>query len=136
VAKRKRKTRRLKFRSGSEKKCSDLLNKRKVEYAYEPTKFTYVLTKTYLPDFYISKYNFYIEVKGRFTSSDRAKHLYVKQQHPDLDVRFMFDNPNAKLYKGSPSTNADWAIKHNYLYCKTSEGIPKEWFKNAYKKHQ
>jgi hypothetical protein len=128
---RSKKRRRLNFRSGSEKKCSDLLNKRRVVYDYEPTKFSYVITKTYLPDFYLPDYGFYIEVKGRFTSQDRAKHLYIKEQHPELDIRFMFDNPNARLYKGSSSTYSDWADKHNYLYCKTKEGLPKEWFKNA-----
>ena len=91
----KRKTRNksgLKFRSGSEVKCADLLDKRKI-------------------------------------SSDRSKHLRIKKTYPELDIRFMFDNPNAKLYKGSKSTNADWCIKYGYKFCKLSDGLPKEWFK-------
>ena len=131
MARKKNKRRRLKFRSGSERTCSDLLNERRVAYDYEPTKFSYVIMKTYLPDFYLPEYDFYIEVKGRFTSQDRAKHLHIKEQHPELDIRFMFDNPNAKLYKGSSSTYGEWASKHNYLFCKTKEGLPKEWFRNA-----
>tara|TARA_R110000796_G_scaffold15530_6_gene49284 strand:+ start:2627 stop:3022 length:396 start_codon:yes stop_codon:yes gene_type:complete len=128
----KRKTRNksgLKFRSGSEVKCADLLDKRKITYLYEPHTLAYTVEKTYLPDFQLEEYGFYIEVKGRFVSSDRSKHLRIKKTYPELDIRFMFDNPNAKLYKGSKSTNADWCIKYGYKFCKLSDGLPKEWFK-------
>lgn len=118
-----------KYRSGSEVKCANLLEKRKIEYLYEPHTFSYIIEKTYLPDFQLQEYSFYIEVKGRFVSSDRAKHLRIKKTYPELDIRFVFDNPNAKLYKGSKSTYADWCIKHGYKYCKLSEGLPKEWFR-------
>lgn len=134
MGKRKRHTSSLKFRSGSERKCFDFLCQRGVAYEYEHMKFPYVITKTYLPDFYLPEYDFYIEVKGRFTSQDRSKHLFIREQHPELDIRFMFDNPNSKLYKGSSATYGDWANKHNYLFCKTTEGIPKEWFRNVSRK--
>ena len=37
-----------------------------------------------------------IETKGRFTAADRRKHLLVRKQHPHLDIRFVFENSNAK----------------------------------------
>lgn len=126
----KRKTKkRNPYRSGSELKCATNLKQKRIQFEYEQDYFEYVVVKKYNPDFYLTKYGFYIEVKGRFVSTDRAKHLRVKAAHPDLDIRFMFDNPNAKLYKGSKTTYAEWADKHGYLWCKTADGIPKEWTK-------
>jgi hypothetical protein len=68
-----------------------------------------------------------IETKGRFIPSDRVKHLMVKEQHPEYDIRFVFSNPKAKLAKGAKSTYADWCDRHNFLYAK--ETIPIEWIK-------
>ena len=118
-----------KYRSGSEVKCASYLNDLKVKFDFEPHKYAYIVEHTYLPDFHLKEYGYYIEVKGRFFSSDRTKHLRIKEAYPDLDIRFMFDNPNGKLYKGSKTTYSDWAIKNGYLWCKTNHGIPKEWFK-------
>jgi hypothetical protein len=51
----------------------------------------------------------------------------VKQQHPELDIRFVFSNPKAKLYKGSKTTYGKWCEKNGFLYAK--ETIPIEWIK-------
>lgn len=58
-------------------------------------------------------------------AADRKKHLLVKIQHPDLDIRFVFSNPNAKLRKGSPTTYADWCKKNGFLYA--GKTVPLEW---------
>ncbi len=58
---------------------------------------------------------------------DRKKHLFIKAQHPDLDIRFVFDSPTRKLYKGGKMTYGDWCDKHGYMYCKLKEGIPQSW---------
>ena len=71
--------------------------------------------------------NFFIEVKGLFTSSDRGKHLLLKKQHPDLDLRFLFMNANNKLYKGSKTTYGGWCDRHDYKWCQGF--VPKEWLK-------
>ena len=81
-------------------------------------------TRKYTPDFRLPN-GIIVETKGRFISDDRKKHLLVQQQHPDLDIRFVFSNSKAKLNKGAKSTYADWCIKHGFLYA--DKTIPEEW---------
>ena len=58
---------------------------------------------------------------------DRKKHLFIRKQHPQIDIRFVFDNPNRKLYKGGKMTYGDWCDKHSFIYCKQGL-IPDNWF--------
>ena len=122
----------MRFRSGLEKRTADFLNKRKVKFRYEEVKLKWqdLRMRTYTPDFVLSN-GIIIETKGRFISSDRTKHLFVKSQHPDLDIRFVFSNPKAKLYKGAKSSYGDWCDKHGFKYAK--ETIPIEWLKEKKK---
>lgn len=68
-----------------------------------------------------------MESKGIFDTADRQKHLYIKKQYPHLDIRFVFDNPNGKIYKGSKTTYADWCRKYGFQFAKKL--IPAEWLK-------
>ena len=122
----------MRFRSGLEKRTADFLNKRKVKFRYEEVKLKWqdLRMRTYTPDFVLSN-GIIIETKGRFISSDRTKHLFVKAQHPDLDIRFVFSNPKAKLYKGAKSSYGDWCDKHGFQYAR--ETIPIEWLKEKKK---
>ena len=95
-------------------RCLDYI---KVEYLVSETR-------KYTPDFTLPN-GIIVETKGRFTTYDRKKHLLIQKQHPDLDIRFVFSNPNSKLYKGSKSTYASWCEKNNFIYAKKL--IPKEW---------
>ena len=61
--------------------------------------------------------------------ADRVKMALVKQQHKDLDIRFVFMNARNKIYKGSKTTYADWCNKHDYRWAEKS--IPVEWYKNG-----
>ena len=115
------------FRSGFELEVAHYLNKNSIKYEYERDKLEYIVDpKTYCPDFYLSEYDFYIETKGRLTSADMVKHLYIKKQRPDVDIRFIFINSRKKLYKGSPTTYAKWCDRHSFLYA--DNVIPKDWF--------
>ena len=58
----------------------------------------------------------------------RKKMLLVKDQHPGIDIRFVFENPDLKLRKGSKRTYASWAEEHGFKWC--GPKIPKEWFKD------
>jgi len=118
----------MRFRSGLEKRTANYLRKLKVKFHYEKLKILWqdLRQKTYTPDFVLEN-GIIIETKGRFISSDRTKHLMVKQQHPELDIRFVFSNPNAKLYKGSKKSYGDWCEKNGFLYAK--EIIPIKWIK-------
>ena len=99
---------------------------------YEKHKIPYIpKPKTYTPDFRLSN-GIYVETKGRFLPSDRAKHLLVREQHPDLDIRFVFSNSRQKLSKKSKTTYADWCYKHNFEFADGT--IPWRWIKERPKK--
>jgi len=65
-----------------------------------------------------------IEAKGRFTSSDRTKMKAVKEEHPELDIRFVFMGNN-KIHKNSDMRYGDWCDKYNFPW--TIKEIPSEW---------
>jgi hypothetical protein len=116
------------YRSGLEDSISKDLKERGVKFEYETFKIKYEVqeNRTYTPDFILPN-GIIIESKGRFTTTDRKKHLLVKKQHPDLDIRFVFSNSRNKLYKGSKTTYAAWCEKHGFLYA--DKRIPDEWTK-------
>lgn len=107
-----------KFRSGSEEKLSSLLTEAGYNYRHEPFYIEYEVheVRKYLPDFVLDN-NIILEVKGRFLSVDRKKHIRLREKHPDIDVRFVFDNPNARLSKGAKSSYANWCEKNSFKYC-------------------
>jgi hypothetical protein len=86
----------------------------------------WIESKKYLPDFILPS-GIILEVKGRFKLDDRKKHLFLRKSNPELDVRFVFDNPNNKLNKGGKSTYADWCNKNGFMFCKLSNGLPDGW---------
>ena len=45
-----------------------------------------------------------IETKGAFNSADRKKHKLIKEQHPELDIRFMFEKKWHDKWPISPDT--------------------------------
>ena len=96
-------------------------------YDYETDKLSYHVSKDhkYTPDFKIKGTQVYLEIKGQFLTEDRMKHLLVKEQHPDADIRFVFDNPNKPINKGSKTTYAKWCEKNGFLWC--GKDIPKDW---------
>lgn len=115
----------MRFRSGLEQQVADLLSSLKVKFEYESTKVPYILQCNYTPDFLLPN-GVFLETKGRLTSEDRRKMLSVKKSNPDLDIRFVFQAPFNKLYKGSKTTYAKWAEKNGFLWC-AFHSIPLEW---------
>ena len=115
------------FRSGLEGKVADLLSSLKVKYEYENTKLAYVLECNYIPDFLLPN-GVFLEVKGRLTSEDRRKMKAVKKSNPELDIRFVFQAPFNKIYKGSKTTYAKWAEKSGFPWCHY-QSIPIDWLK-------
>lgn len=119
------------YRSGLEEKVSQQLEDLGVDYEYEKLKITYEVheNRTYTPDFKILANGIIVETKGRFVTADRKKHLLIKKQHPEIDIRFVFSNSNAKLQKKSPTSYADWCDKNGFLYA--DKLIPQEWLDEA-----
>lgn len=119
----------LGFRSKLEVVVNEQLVKAGMPFAYEGELNTirYITPATkhrYLCDFLLGN-GVMIESKGLFTAQDRKKHLYIKVQHPQLDVRFLFMNANNKLSKKSRTTYWMWAEKNGFKWC--DKIIPKSW---------
>ena len=116
------------YRSGLEKTICDKLTENKVNYAYETIKIEWedLAYRTYTPDVILDN-GIICEIKGLFTAAERRKHLMVKQQHPELDIRFVFENSRRKLRKGAKSTYAEWCIKKGFRYY--DKEIPEDWIK-------
>lgn len=121
-----RKARALGYRSGLEVKIARLLDESDIPYRYEKVKVEWedLMYRTYTPDIILSN-GIIIEVKGRFTSDDRRKHLAVKKQHATLDIRFVFESSRRKLSKGAKTTYGQWCDKHGFMYA--DRVIPQEW---------
>ncbi len=97
----------MRYRSGLEKRTAQYLRKHNVKFEYEKLKIKFQPPmRTYTPDFVLPN-GIIIETKGRFIPSDRAKHLMIKEQHPEFDIRFVFSNPPATISKGSKTSYED-----------------------------
>lgn len=117
-----------KYRSGFEKKFAAYLTSLKVLFGYEEKKHTYIIEHKYIEDFTLPN-QIIIEVKGYFTSKDRTKHLALKKQHPELDIRFLFQADNF-LSKKSKTRYSEWALSKGFKYVISKEAkIPKDWIK-------
>lgn len=119
----------LPYRSGLEDRIALQLEELKVPKVYEQYRIPYTVPASkhnYTPDFILPN-NIIVEAKGIFEASDRQKHLLIKKQYPNLDIRFVFSNVKTKIYPGSKTTVADWCNKHGFKYA--NREIPASWFK-------
>ena len=114
------------YRSGLEKVVAEFLKQNKKNFRYEDLKIEWkdLRYRTYTPDFILDN-GIIVETKGIFDNEDRRKHLAVREQHPELDIRLVFSNAKAKLYKGSKTTYAMWCDKNEFLY--SHRVIPPDW---------
>jgi hypothetical protein len=116
------------YRSGLEKEVAAYLTAEQKQVRYEVLKIEWedLRYRTYTPDFVLDN-GIIIETKGIFDSDDRRKHLEVRKQHPELDIRFVFSNAKAKLYKGAKSRYFDWCDKNEFMWA--HRVIPEAWLK-------
>ena len=116
------------YRSGLEKIVAEFLKANQKKIRYEDLKIEWkdLRYRTYTPDFVLDN-GIIVETKGIFDNEDRRKHVAVREQHPELDIRFVFSNAKAKLYKGAKTTYADWCDKQGFKY--SHRIIPEDWLK-------
>jgi hypothetical protein len=120
------------YRSGLELKAAAQLNAAGVTVAYEEEVIEYTVPeqrKKYKIDFRLPN-GILVETKGRFVSDDRKKHKLVREQYPDLDLRIVFQNPNARIGKKSTTTYAQWCDKLGIKWAKAEHReapIPAAW---------
>tara|TARA_B100001093_G_scaffold141828_1_gene134326 strand:+ start:1919 stop:2326 length:408 start_codon:yes stop_codon:yes gene_type:complete len=116
------------YRSGFEHTVADQLSEAKINFEYETTVINYIKPETnhtYTIDFTLPN-GILVETKGRWVLEDRKKHLLIKKQHPELDIRMVFQNPNGKIRKGSKTTYAIFCDKHEIKWA--SKTIPTAWY--------
>lgn len=117
------------FRSGLEDKVSKQLESKNVKFEYEMWKIPYVIPASnhlYCPDFLLPN-GIFVETKGLWEAADRKKHLLIREQYPELDIRLVFSSSRTKIYKGSPTSYADFCEKHGIQFA--DKLIPVSWLK-------
>lgn len=117
------------FRSGLEEEIALSLTARGVNYEYEKLVIPFTRPEKshkYTPDWVLPN-GIIVESKGRFVTADRQKHLLIKQQHPEHDIRFVFSNSKSRITKRSDTTYGMWCVKHGFTY--TDRDIPDSWIK-------
>lgn len=119
------------LKSGLEEVIYNYLTTNNVKFIYEGKKITYSMPeqkKTYSVDFPCD--NILIETKGAFNSQDRKKHRLIKNQHPELDLRFIFSNSKNKIGKKSQTTYGKWCELFGFKYhciATTKKSFPEDW---------
>ena len=117
------------FRSKLEAFIAAQLKRLKIKYKYEPHKLKYLTrvrsgtcgdckgtdvyqVRSYLPDFQLANES-YIEGKGYFTASERAKLLSILKANPNIKLRMVFgaDNKIKEGYRYS-----DWCRDHGVSF--------------------
>jgi hypothetical protein len=119
------------YKSGLEEKVAQELASLGVPVSYEDASSVIRYTKPsrvskYTPDFVLPN-GIIIETKGRFVTADRQKHILVKAQHPELDIRFVFSNSRSRISKESSTTYAMWCVKNGFKFADRS--VPEAWLK-------
>ena len=116
------------YRSGLEEEAAAFLKSRQKKVEYEKLKIEWedLKYRTYTPDFELDN-GIIIETKGIFSAADRRKHVEIQRQHPKLDIRFVFSNANAKLYKGAKSRYCDWCEQKGFQWA--HRVIPEDWLR-------
>ncbi len=115
------------WRSGLEEKIADELAAQGVAFSFESLSIEYIRPEKkcrYTPDFILPN-GIIVETKGRFVTADRQKHLLIKQQRPELDIRFVFNYSKSRISKKSNTTYAMWCEKYGFQYA--DKHIPPEW---------
>ena len=125
-----RKLAKKKFRSLFEERQAKVLDEHNVPYGFETEclEWTDSAVKKYTPDFILTKKNrefIYVEMKGHFYQGVRKKMINVKKCHPYSDIRFVFQDHNKKINKGSKTTYGEWATKQGFPWA--DRQIPLSW---------
>ena len=126
------------YRSGLEESIANQLQANKLPFEYENKANTVKYNvpakdHTYLPDFKLHN-GIIVETKGRFLLADRKKHKLIKEQYPELDIRFVFSNSNTRISKKSKTTYASWCEALGIPYA--DKTIPQSWLDEPPKDQQ
>lgn len=91
-----------------------------VDRDYEAHKFEIEIPariSSYRPEFVFPDKKIIIETKGFWhTAQERYRMILFADQHPDWDLRFIFQRANTPIYKGSKTTCEKWAMSHGFKF--------------------
>lgn len=132
------------YRSGLERDAAAKLTQAGVPFDFEGQWIRYVVPEReakYLPDFSFKGCPIILEPKGRFGGAipggkfrvstkdaavkERQKFVLLREQHPELDIRFIFSRASTPIYKGSPTSYGKWATDHGFLWAE--KVVPDAW---------
>ena len=123
------------YRSKFEVNVSKAFKTNGIKFEYEPETWGFTQPKKdrkYTPDFKIrtkTGITLFVETKGRLTSEDRKKILWVLEQNPKKKLVLVFQNSANTITKASRTTYADWCRKNSIEFYDFRFGLPKEWIK-------
>mgnify|MGYP001465051935 CR=1 FL=1 len=86
----------INFRSNWEVNLAKILEELNINYEYEKHKIKMDNNKHYIPDFYLPKYNTFVEVKGCMDEYSIYKYKQMKKQNKNI-IHIM-SNDNDKIY--------------------------------------
>lgn len=119
-------------RSNFEGKLKNYLTSKGISFEYESLRIPYESKHYYKPDFVLDN-GIIIEAKGLFLPKDRQKHLLIKKQNPNLDIRFIFQR-DQRLNKTSKTTYSMWCKKNGFKY-HIGTIVPTEWISEVKEDH-
>lgn len=131
------------YKSKLEYDVATNLHNRSIFFDYETRSYDYIipvmhsicpecgtgpanLPRTYTPDFFLGN-GIVVECKGRFTAEERKKHIAMKEQHPDLDLRMLFQTNNW-LTARKKKRYGDWCDSKGIKWA-AGRSVPQEWIK-------
>jgi hypothetical protein len=121
------------YKSRLEDRIAQQLEAAELPFHYEGERLAYYVparAAKYTPDFRIG--SIYIEAKGWLKPEDRLKLRLIKEAHPEMDLRLVFQRASAPIYKDSPTTYAKWCDDHGFPWADKGT-IPTEWINEARK---
>jgi len=75
----------VKMRSSWELRFAAALDRRGIEWSYEPRRFD-LGEMTYLPDFYVPQFGAYVEIKGWFDPKSQQRIGLFREKHPEIPL--------------------------------------------------
>jgi hypothetical protein len=135
------------FRNPLEDGGARQLRKAGIKFSYEKLRVPYTVPAReakYVTDFVPDDTNIILEFKGHFghgvdmkrrSTEERHKYILVKEQHPELDVRFVFQRASTPIYPKSPTSHGQWAEDHGFKWSDKGT-IPPAWLAEILMKQQ
>lgn len=127
------------YKSGIEMDVVKYLKDKGIDARYEEYKLPFIQPekkRTYTPDVFVynkaGELKYVIETKGRFTAEDRMKMNWVKEQHPNVEFRLLFERDGATISKKSKTTYAKWSEKAKFMFSRFFKGkaVPDSWIED------